>query len=42
MVYTSVGYVLNSALAAEPVAAGGTVGAGMDQLGVMVGIQQKF
>ncbi|WP_168795935.1 porin [Paraburkholderia aromaticivorans] len=41
-VYTSVGYMLNSALAANPVAAGGTVGAGMDQLGVMVGLQQKF
>jgi predicted porin len=41
-VYTSVGYMFNSALAAEPVAAGGSVGAGMDQLGVMVGIQQKF
>jgi predicted porin len=42
MVYTSVGYMFNSALAANPVAVGGTVGAGMDQLGVMVGLQQKF
>lgn len=41
-VYTSVGYMFNSALAANPVAAGGTVGAGLDQLGVMVGLQQRF
>jgi len=41
-VYTSVGYMFNSALAANAVAAGGTVGTGMDQLGVMVGLQQKF
>ncbi|MEW9586179.1 porin [Paraburkholderia sp. DGU8] len=40
--YTSVGYMFNSALAANPVAAGGTVGAGLDQLGVMVGLQQRF
>ncbi|WP_028221997.1 porin [Paraburkholderia oxyphila] len=41
-VYTSVGYMFNSAMAANPVAAGGTVGAGMDQLGVMVGLQHRF
>ncbi|MFD1560564.1 porin [Paraburkholderia silviterrae] len=41
-VYTSVGYMFNSALAANPVAAGGTVGAGKDQLGVMVGMQHRF
>jgi predicted porin len=41
-VYTSVGYMFNSAQAANAVAAGGTVGTGMDQLGVMVGLQQKF
>ncbi|AIO34760.1 gram-negative porin family protein [Burkholderia cenocepacia] len=41
-VYTSVGYLFNSAQAANPVAAGGTVGLGMNQLGVMAGIQQKF
>ena len=40
--YTSIGYMFNSALAANPVAAGGTVGTGMNQLGVMVGLQQKF
>jgi len=42
MVYTSVGYMFNSAQAANAVAAGGTVGVGMNQLGVMVGLQQKF
>jgi predicted porin len=42
MVYTSVGYMFNSALAANPVAAGGTVETGANQLGVMVGLQQKF
>ena len=42
MVYTSVGYMFNSALANNAVAAGGTVGTGMNQLGVMVGLQQKF
>jgi predicted porin len=42
MVYTSVGYMFNSALAANPVASGGTVGTGMNQLGVLVGLQQKF
>jgi predicted porin len=41
-VYTSVGYMLNSAQAANTVAVGGTVGTGMNQLGVMAGIQQKF
>lgn len=42
MVYTSVGYMFNSAQAANAVAAGGSVGVGMNQLGVMVGLQQKF
>ncbi|MFD1559430.1 porin [Paraburkholderia silviterrae] len=42
MVYASLGYMFNSAQAANAVAAGGTVGTGMDQLGVMVGLQQKF
>ncbi|MHB9841445.1 porin [Paraburkholderia terrae] len=42
MVYTSVGYMFNSAQAANAVAAGGTVGAGMNQLGVTAGLQQKF
>ncbi|WP_109480794.1 porin [Paraburkholderia sp. C35] len=42
MVYTSVGYMFNSAQAANAVAAGGTVGTGMNQLGVMAGLQQKF
>jgi predicted porin len=41
-VYTSVGYMFNSAKAANAVAAAGTVGTGMNQVGVMAGIQQKF
>jgi predicted porin len=41
-VYTSLGYMFNSAGAANPVSAGGTVGTGMDQVGVMVGLRQKF
>jgi predicted porin len=41
-VYTSVGYMLNSPLAANAVAAAGTVTPGENQLGVMVGIQQRF
>jgi predicted porin len=40
--YSSVAYMINSALAANPVAAAGTVPAGVNQLGVMVGIQQRF
>ncbi|MBN3744350.1 porin [Burkholderia sp. Se-20373] len=40
--YTSVAYMFNSKLAANPVAAGGTVGTGMNQLGAMIGVQQKF
>jgi predicted porin len=40
--YSSVGYVFNSPLAANPVAAAGTVPLGSSQLGVMVGIQQRF
>ena len=41
-VYTSVGYMLNSAQAANAVSAGGTVVTGMNQVGVMAGIQQRF
>ncbi|NYH22104.1 porin [Paraburkholderia bryophila] len=41
-VYSSLGYMLNSQKAAAPVAAAGTVQTGADQLGVMVGIQQRF
>ncbi|MCG0578681.1 porin [Burkholderia cenocepacia] len=40
--YTSLGYMFNSKLAENSVAAGGTVGTGMNQLGAMVGLQQKF
>lgn len=41
-VYSSFGYMFNSAKAANSVAAGGAVGAGMNQAGVMVGLQQRF
>ncbi|WP_227791622.1 porin [Burkholderia sp. BE17] len=41
-VYTSVGYMLNSATAAKAVAAGGTVDTGRNQLGIMAGLQQRF
>ncbi len=41
-VYSSLGYMFNSALAANAVAAAGTVPAGANQLGAMVGIQQRF
>jgi predicted porin len=41
-VYTSLGYMINSAQAANAVAAGGTVGTGQNQVGVMAGIQQRF
>ena len=34
--------MFNSAQVANAVAAGGTVATGMNQLGVMVGLQQKF
>ncbi|MFM0742109.1 porin [Paraburkholderia xenovorans] len=40
--YSSVGYVFNSATSAKAIAVGGTVGTGMNQLGVAVGIQQAF
>jgi len=40
-VYASVGYMFNSAQAANPVA-GGSVAAGVNQVGVMTGIQQRF
>ena len=42
MVYTSVGYMTNSSRGAAAVAAGGTVGTGENQLGVMEGVQQRF
>lgn len=42
MVYTSVAFMKNRGMAALPVSAGATVGAGMDQTGVMVGIRQDF
>lgn len=41
-VYSSVGYMLNSQKAAAPVAAAGSVQTGAEQLGVMLGIQQRF
>ena len=41
-VYTSVGYMLNSASAGKAVAAGGTVETGQSQLGIMAGLQQRF
>ncbi|MFT4067871.1 porin [Paraburkholderia sp.] len=41
-VYSSVGYMLNSPLAANSIAAAGTVTPGANQLGVMLGIQQRF
>ncbi|WP_408528268.1 porin [Paraburkholderia fungorum] len=41
-VYTSVGYMFNSAQAANAVASAGTVAAGVNQVGVMTGIQQRF
>lgn len=40
--YTSAGFMLNSRLTAVPVAAGSSVQAGMNQLGVMAGLQQRF
>nr|WP_232429213.1 porin [Burkholderia ubonensis] len=41
-VYASLGYMLNGATAAKAVAAGGTVGMGRNQLGIMAGLQQRF
>ncbi|RZF30591.1 porin [Paraburkholderia sp. UYCP14C] len=41
-VYTSFGYMFNSSKAANTVAAGGTIGTGENQAGVMVGLQQRF
>jgi predicted porin len=41
-VYSSLGYMLNSQKGAAAVAAAGTVQTGADQLGAMVGIQQRF
>ena len=40
--YASFGYMLNSALAANAVAAAGTVQMGANQFGAMMGIQQRF
>jgi predicted porin len=40
--YSSLGYMINSANASNAVAAGGSVGMGQNQLGAMVGIQQRF
>lgn len=41
-VYSSLAYMLNSKLGSAAVAANGSVGAGESQLGVMLGIQQRF
>ncbi|SOE86818.1 Outer membrane protein (porin) [Burkholderia sp. YR290] len=41
-VYSSVGYMFNSAQASNAVASGGTVARGVNQVGVMSGIQQRF
>jgi predicted porin len=41
-VYSSAGYMINSPTSAVPVSAGGTVGTGKNQVGVMVGMQQRF
>ncbi|APR38380.1 porin [Paraburkholderia sp. SOS3] len=41
-VYSSAGYMLNSQFSAVPVSAGGSVGMGKNQVGVMVGMQQRF
>ncbi|HEV3431294.1 MAG TPA: porin [Paraburkholderia sp.] len=40
--YASLGYMMNSALAANAVAAAGTVATGANQFGAMMGIQQRF
>lgn len=40
--YSSVAFVTNSQYGNVPVAAGGTVAAGKNQLGVMLGVQQRF
>lgn len=40
--YTSLGYMLNSAKGTAAVAAGGTVPVGGNQLGLMLGMQQRF
>ncbi|MGU7769186.1 porin [Burkholderia sp. MR1-5-21] len=42
MVYASVGTMFNGAQAANAVAAGGTVATGANQLGITVGLQQRF
>lgn len=41
-IYAVVGYMFNGAQATNAVAAAGSVGTGMNQLGVMAGIQQRF
>jgi predicted porin len=40
--YTSVGYIKNGGNAAIAVDAGGTVGVGMNQLGIMTGVRHTF
>lgn len=40
--YTSVGYMFNSAQAANAVASAGSVATGLNQLGVMIGMQNRF
>jgi len=42
MLYTSLGYMKNSSTAAVSLDPGGTVGTGMNQLGVMTGIRHAF
>ncbi|SDI57051.1 Outer membrane protein (porin) [Paraburkholderia steynii] len=41
-VYSSIAYMINSQFGSAPVAAGGTVAMGKNQLGVMMGVQQRF
>lgn len=41
-VYSSAGYIFNSPSSAIPVSAGGSVGTGKNQVGFMVGMQQRF
>lgn len=41
-IYTSLGYIKNGGVAATAVDAGGTVGAGRNQLGAMTGIRHTF
>ncbi|AXF05629.1 porin [Paraburkholderia hospita] len=41
-VYSSIAYMMNSQYGNVPVAAGGTVAPGRNQLGMMMGVQQRF